>query len=55
MVGMHGEIAAQNFCNTKEEFINYFTHDSWFLDSTERRHPSAFVLYSLSTADDRQP
>jgi hypothetical protein len=55
MVGMHGEIATQNFCNTKEEFIDYFTHDSWFLDSIERRHPLALMLYYLSTADDRQP
>jgi hypothetical protein len=55
MVVIHDEIATQNFCNTKEEFIDYFTHDSWFLDSTERRHPLAFMLYFLSTADDRQP
>jgi hypothetical protein len=47
MVGMHGEIATQNYCNTKEEFIDYFTHDSWFLDLIERRHPLAFMLYSL--------
>jgi len=55
MVGMHGEIATQNFCNTKEEFIDYVTHDSWFLDSIERRYTLAFMLYSASAADDRQP
>jgi hypothetical protein len=55
LVSMNGEIAPQNFCNTKENFLDYFTHDSWFLDSIERRHPIAFMLYSLSTADDRQP
>jgi hypothetical protein len=37
MVGMHGEIATQKFYKTKEEFIDYFTHDIWFLDSIERR------------------
>jgi hypothetical protein len=55
MVVIHGEIATQNFCNTKEEFIDYFTHGSWFLDSIEHRHPLASMLYSLTAADDRQP
>jgi len=54
-LGMHGEIETQNFYNTKEEFIDHFTHDIWFLDSIERRHTLAFMLYSLSITDDRQP
>jgi len=55
MAGMHGEIATQNFYNTKEEFIDHFTHAIWFLDSIERRHTLAFMLYSLGITDDRQP
>jgi len=55
IVGMHGKIATQNFYNAKEEFIDHFTHDIWFLDSIERRHTLAFTLYALSITDDRQP
>jgi hypothetical protein len=41
---MQAEIATQSFWNTKEEFIAYFNHDSWFFDSIERRQVLALLL-----------